>query len=326
MFQFPPVPSPILAHLQEDASFVVIGHVSPDGDCLSSELAMGALLERMGKEVLLANAGPFERTEIKPLAEKFARTIPAAFLAKRPTVVIVDCSAKDRIGSLYDEVKDLHTLVIDHHASGDRFGDDTYIVPDSPSASLLVQRVWEALGYVIDERTARSLFFGFCTDTGFFRFLNAGQGEALRSVASLVDAGASPNMTFMRMTGGKSFSFVKYLGLLIDRATLELDGRVVVTEALLSDRPSYANDKPSDLFYTQALSIAGVQVVLLLKEKEDGCCEVGLRASHDSKVDVGAVAASFGGGGHAHASGMTVRAPLSTVKSNLLHSIALALS
>ena len=118
MSLFPPVPQVILTHLQEDSSFIVIGHKSPDGDCISSELGMEFLLKALGKQVLLANAGPFERQEIQSLRGRFADHIPEAYLAERPTVVVVDCSTSDRIGSLFEQVKDLHVIVIDH--AGDK--------------------------------------------------------------------------------------------------------------------------------------------------------------------------------------------------------------
>lgn len=322
---FPAFSESLLAHIRDDEAFIVIGHVSPDGDCLSSELAMGALLDKLGKEVVLANAGPFERVEIRPYKEQFVSEIPLDFLAKKPTVVITDCSTSDRIGSLLPQIEGLRVLVIDHHASGLTFGDERYIVPASPSTTLLVQHLFETLGVEIDPDTARRLFFGFCTDTGFFRFISSGQGSALSQVAKLVDAGADPNAVYMRMNGGKSLSFIKYLGLLIDRSELFLDGKVAVTYTYLADKEKFACDKPSDLFFQHMLSIEGVKVVLLLKEKEDGKVEVGLRASHDSTADVGKIAARFGGGGHAHASGLTTSGTVTTVRDKLLSAINLAL-
>ena len=325
MSLFPPVPQVILTHLQEDSSFIVIGHKSPDGDCISSELGMEFLLKALGKQVLLANAGPFERQEIQSLRGRFADHIPEAYLAERPTVVVVDCSTSDRIGSLYEQVKDLHVIVIDHHASGTRWGQDLYIVPDSPSTTLLVQHLFETLQVAIPEEAAKRLFFGFATDTGFFRFLQVHQAEALDSVSCLVAEGVSPNQVYMQINGGKSLSFIKYLGILIDRAEPYLDGKVMVTYTWLKDKETFHCDKPSDLFYSQMLSIAGVQAVALFKEKEDGTVEAGLRASHDSTIDVGRIAASFGGGGHVHASGFTVKGDLFTIRDNFLRQVELLL-
>lgn len=320
---FPPIPEAILSHLKKDSSFIVIGHKSPDGDCLSSELGMEFLLKALGKEVLLANAGPFERQEIRPLESRFAHTIPEEYLAKKPTVVIVDCSTNDRIGSLYDQVKHLHVLVVDHHASGERWGDDLYLVPDSPSTTLLVQHLFEALDVEISPEVARLLFFGFATDTGFFRFLQSEQAEALDSVSKLVAKDVSPNQVYMEIHGGKSIAFVKYLGVLIDRAESYFGGKVMISYTRLKDKETYPTDTPSDPFYSHMLSIGGVQAVALFKEKEDGNVEAGLRSSHDNLVDVGRIAAHFGGGGHVHASGFTVKGDVFTIRDNFLKQLEL---
>ncbi|MDD7201754.1 MAG: bifunctional oligoribonuclease/PAP phosphatase NrnA [Sphaerochaetaceae bacterium] len=325
MSLFPPIPQGVLTHLKEDSSFIVIGHKSPDGDCISSELGMEFLLKALGKQVLLANAGPFERQEIQSLRSRFVDHIPDAYLAGKPTVVIVDCSTSDRIGSLYEQVKELRVLVIDHHASGTRWGQELYIVPDSPSTTLLVQHLFETLQVEIPETAAKELFFGFATDTGFFRFLQPNQAEALDSVSRLVAKGASPNQVYMQINGGKSLSFIKYLGVLIDRAESYLDGKVMVTYTWLKDKEKFLCDKPSDLFYGQMLSIAGVQAVALFKEKEDGTIEAGLRASHNSAIDVGQIATFFGGGGHVHASGFTVKGDLFTTRDNFLRQVELFL-
>lgn len=323
MSLFPPVPQVILTHLQEDSSFIVIGHKSPDGDCISSELGMEFLLKALGKQVLLANAGPFERQEIQSLRGRFADHIPEAYLAERPTVVVVDCSTSDRIGSLFEQVKDLHVIVIDHHASGTRWGQDLYIVPDSPSTTLLVQHLFETLDVEISPEVARLLFFGFATDTGFFRFLQSEQAEALDSVSKLVAKDVSPNQVYMEIHGGKSIAFVKYLGVLIDRAESYFGGKVMISYTRLKDKETYPTDTPSDPFYSHMLSIGGVQAVALFKEKEDGNVEAGLRSSHDNLVDVGRIAALFGGGGHVHASGFTVKGNVFTIRDNFLKQLEL---
>lgn len=52
MFSYPPIEEEILALLRNREEFVVIGHVSPDGDCLSSQMAMNSMLLKMGKQFI----------------------------------------------------------------------------------------------------------------------------------------------------------------------------------------------------------------------------------------------------------------------------------
>ena len=69
-------------------------------------------------------------------------------------------------------------------------------------------------------------------------------------------------------------------------------------------------------FIGYARSIEGVEVAFALREWDDGNIRIGFRSK--VKVDVSQVAAEFGGGGHVHASGCTMRGSLEEVKSKVL--------
>ncbi len=321
-FTYPPIDEDILHVLRSREEFIVIGHVSPDGDCLSSQLAVKALLLKMGKRVHLANAGPFDRSEIAHLRADFLNHIDEELYKRNPTVIVVDCSARERLGHLGNEIEGLTTVIFDHHSSGEQFGTYRYIEPRSVSTTLIIMHLFKALSIEISKEIAEHLFFGFATDTGFFRFINAYRGETLRMAAELVDLGVSPNMMNNRMTGGKNLSYVKYLGKLIDRSDSHFEGKLMSSTSYLVDSETYiTNDKPSDALYSMLLSIKGVEVVLFFKQLSEETTEVGFRASHLSHIDVGALAESFGGGGHKKAAGATVQQPLAIVRENLLKAV-----
>jgi len=321
-FTYPPIDDEILSVLKNREEFVVVGHVSPDGDCISSQMAMKALLLKMGKRVHLANAGPFDRSEITHLRADFLNHIDEELHQRNPIVVVVDCSARERLGHLGDEIEGLTTVIFDHHSSGEQFGNYRYIVPRSVSTTLIIMHLYKTLEIEITEEIAEHLFFGFATDSGFFRFINAYRGETLRMAAELVDLGVSPNMMNTKMTGGKNLSYVKYLGKLIDRSEAHFEGKVMSSVSYLTDSEAYiTSDKPSDALYSMLLSIEGVEVVLFFKQLSEDATEVGFRASHQSHIDVGSLAESFGGGGHKKAAGATVQQPIEAVRKNLLKAV-----
>jgi len=322
MFSYPPIDEKILALLRDREEFVVIGHVSPDGDCLSSQMAMNSMLLKMGKTVHMANAGPFDRSEISHLRSDFLNHIDDELKQRDPLIVVVDCSSPERIGHLAEEIEGLTTVVFDHHSSGEQFGTYRYIVPRSVSTTLIIMQLYKALDVEISQEIAEHLFFGFATDSGFFRFINAYRGETLRLAAELVDLGVSPNVMNDRMTGGKSFGYIKYLGKLIDRSESLFDGKVMISSSCLEDSKQYiTTDKPSDSLYTMLLSVQGVEVVLFFKELEGERTEVGFRSSHQSSINVGALAKSFGGGGHKKAAGATVNKPIQETRKLLLEAV-----
>jgi phosphoesterase RecJ-like protein len=322
MFTYPPIGNEIINLITYSKEFVVVGHVSPDGDCLSSEIAMTELLRKLGKTVHMANAGPFDRSEISSLRADFLPHIDAELASRKPVIVVVDCSSSDRLGAIANEIEGLVTVIFDHHSSGEQFGDFKYIIPNSVSTTMIIMQLYKALGVEISKEIAEHLFFGFATDTGFFRFINANRGETLRMVADLVDLGVSPNMMNDKMTGGKSMGYVKYLGKLIDRSESHFEGKLMISSSYLCDSKEYiTTDKPSDALYSMLLSIKEVQVVLFFKEVSENVTEVGFRASHPSKVDVGALAEHFGGGGHKKAAGATIEENIATVKDKLLKAV-----
>lgn len=324
MFTYPAIPKTVVSALQNCKKAVIIGHVAPDGDCIHSELAMAWLLEHMGKEVFVANAGPFDRPEITYWESFFKPTIPQTILDEKPLIVVTDCSSQDRIGDmLAEQTKDLEILVIDHHSSGAQFGSLHYIVPQSYSTTLVIQHLYHTMGVEINEQVAQHLFFGFATDTGFFRFIGPNRGETLRMAGELVDIGVSPNDVYDEMTGGKSFASVKYLARLIDRTEPLFDGKIMVSHETVEDVKEFNQaDRPSDALYAALLSVKGVQAVLFFKIPDEGKVEIGFRGSHDSSVDVGGIAAMLGGGGHKKAAGATVQGTYETVKQQVIEAIA----
>lgn len=323
MFTYPPVPKTAISALKGCTHAVVIGHVAPDGDCIHSELAMAWLLEHLGKEVFVANAGPFDRPEISYWQAFFKDTIPQSVLDEKPLVVVTDCSSRDRIGeALATQIEGLEVLVIDHHSAGASFGSIRYIVPQSYSTTLVIQHIFHTLGVEINEQVAQHLFFGFATDTGFFRFIGPHRGETLRMAAELVDAGVSPNDVYDDMTGGRSFDSIKYLARLIDRTEPMFDGKIMVSHETEEDVKEFDSaERPSDALYSALLSVKGVQAVVFFKLPAPGKVEIGFRGSHDSSVDVGGIAAALGGGGHKKAAGATVEGSYESIRKQVIDAI-----
>ena len=54
----------ISAVLKSRDDYVICGHVSPDGDCLGSQLALAGILKRLGKRVTCVLAKP-EKPDVR---------------------------------------------------------------------------------------------------------------------------------------------------------------------------------------------------------------------------------------------------------------------
>jgi len=292
---------------------LVAGHKEPDGDCVASQLAVAALAARLGTPTLLLSAGPFDRPEIEDLAGRFSASAGDADLGPGAAVVIVDCSTPDRTGSLGPALAGLPSLVIDHHSAGEAYGDVRCIDPDAPSTTAIVLAIHESLGVPVDRDTARLLLFGLCTDTGFFRHLGPGSAETFRAVARLTECGTSTAEAFMMVYGRRTLAGRKLLARMLERTESLADDALLVSWQTLADREAVGTShRGEEDLYRLLQTVKGNRVVAFLKEEQPGRWSVGLRSNPG--IDVGAVAAGFGGGGHRQAAGCDLAGTLESVR------------
>lgn len=303
------------AFLDGHDSFIIAGHKDPDGDCVSSSLITAAIVRALKKECILLNQGPFKRPEIREYEAQFSSEIPFMSLEdkRRTGLLIVDCSELSRLGDLGEGLKGFDTFIVDHHKTAELpSGAQGIVDPTSPAAVCLLTMLYEAIVGTPDAETARVMFFGLCTDTGFFRFLREDSAEVFELAARLVRYGANPNKMYNYVTGGKPYSTRKLLGIFLNRAERYLDGRLVITYETMEDTRNYGqNGRDSDALYSALLSTEGVQAVVFLRQETETNCTGGFRSLDE--VDVSAVAAKFGGGGHKNASGMSVQGKIDTL-------------
>ena len=73
---YTPISQSILDAVREAEEIVVIGHSSPDGDCIFSQLACRRIFTQLGKSVTLLNEGPFTRDEIMAYEKEFLTAVP----------------------------------------------------------------------------------------------------------------------------------------------------------------------------------------------------------------------------------------------------------
>ncbi len=303
------------AFINDHNFFFIIGHKEPDGDCITSCLGIAAILDHFGKPYQLLSAGPFKRNEVIRWQEQFSDTMEFQDESERKEtgLFIADCSEISRLGDIDGDLKGFDTFIIDHHKTSEISGElKGYINADAPACAFLIQLFYETLIGPVPAELAKTLFFGICTDTGFFRFLTDNSAEVFAAVSRLVADGADPRTTYREINSGKPYSTRKLLGILLGRAERYLDGRLVVTYETLEDTKKWGLEgRDSDALYQLMLSAKGVEAVVFLRQDTAITCTGGFRSQ--DKIDVSAVAAKFGGGGHKNASGMSCNGRVETL-------------
>ncbi len=312
-----PVPPELPAFIAGHDLFLIVGHKEPDGDCIGSQLALSSFLHRIGKRTVLLSSGPFTRTEILQYEHAFLDRVPDGLNLASAALIVVDCSSLSRVGRIADQLPSLPVAFIDHHAAGEAAGEVVYIDPAAPSVTRLIQALIEALGGTPSRDEAELLFFGLCTDTGFFRHLDDSGSDSFLSAARLVDQGASPKRTFSMIYGGKSLFTRKLMGEILARTEPYFDGRLLVSYVTDEDHHRYGiASRDSDMVYQLLMTVAGVEAAIVIRQESENNCTVGFRSRES--VDVGAIASQFGGGGHRLAAGLSIEGRIEDVRERML--------
>lgn len=300
------VPIRLLEFLDRYDTYILAGHREPDGDCIGSTLALSSFLLRRGKKTIPVSAGPFKRPEIKQYEQLFVKTVnPADYSAERTGLVVLDCSDITRLGDAAKGLEGYESVTIDHHATNSTESEVSLVDGTAPSTTVLVQAIIEAAGETPTKGEADLLFFGLSTDTGFFRHLDSKSAETFQYASRLIAAGANPKQTFNVMNGGKSFGSRILISRILSRMKLYYGGRLVVSFETLADTTEYGLEgRDSDSLYQLIQGIAGVEAIVIVRQETETNCSVGFRSL--DRIDVSVVAASFGGGGHRQASGLSI--------------------
>ena len=306
------IPPDLLDFIQEGRKFIIVGHKEPDGDCVGSQLVLASALRRMGKEAAACSAGPFKRGEVIPY-ERFFVPVPVDKAGLR--AIVVDCSEVDRVGDLKPCLEGLPLAIIDHHLvreAGPATG-PCFVDAFASSSTLMVFWLIEALGLEPTREEAELLFLGLCTDTGFFRYVNMQGAAAFDAAAALVRLGADPKATYHAIHSGKSLESRKLLGSILARAELHYGGKLVYSCEEYEESFKFGlESRDSDTMYQLFQSISGVEAIVVVRQETPEYCSIGLR-SRDG-VNVGDLAASFGGGGHKQAAGFKANGTINSIK------------
>jgi len=293
---------------------VLTTHLNADGDGAGSEAALASWLRSHGAEAWIINPTAFPDA-LRFLVENEDWIVPAGSRRARDlcdsadVAVVVDTGEVPRIGRMQEAIRELPTVVIDHHPPGDQpIGGISLRDPQACAAAELVCDVITASDGPWNLHIAQGIYVGILTDTGGFRFENT--TTACHDIAAdMIRLGVRPESAYERVYGWAPLR--KYQ--LLQRAlkTLVHDEEFGVT---WMDIPADAYEEvgatTEDLegIVDIPRSIEGTQVGILFRLTQTGEVKISFRSN--GPVDVNVLARKFNGGGHVKASGAVVPGPM----------------
>ena len=314
----------IINRIKVAEHILLASHSDPDGDAVSSLLALGLAIGKIGRKTTIYNASPIPAVyRFLPSVERIVRHIKKA--NTYDVALILDCGDLSRIGEASSTVNQIPMVInIDHHISNTGFGDIQLIDPMACSTAEIVYRLIKAMDVNIDSAIATSIYTGILTDTGSFRFSSTNQA-AFAISKEMIELGVEPHEVAQHVYGTYSLGRIKLLNLALDSIEISENGKLsimTVTDAMFTETRTQPEDVDGMINY--ARRIEDVKVAALIQEQKNGktgsngqrCYHVSLRS--DGSVDVAAIAGSFGGGGHASAAGFQVETTLSKLKSDII--------
>jgi phosphoesterase RecJ-like protein len=315
--------SAICRVLREKERFLIACHENPEGDAIGSELALALALREMGKTATVLNADPVPSNLL--FLPGSDTVVFAEDGSKYDVAVVVDCGSPERTGRVAQELRKCPLLVnIDHHRTNGDLGELSLVDPDAAATGLLIHRVLSAMKFEIGLDVATNIYVAVLTDTGSFHY-GSSSPEAFEVAGEMVRRGVDPWAVAEQVYETQSAHRLRLLGRVLDSLDVSSDGRVACITTMREDLREFASGKDAlEGFINYPRSIVGVEVAVSFREEEGSVFRVSFRSK--GRVDVSAVAARFGGGGHRNAAGCTVPGTLADVKKRVLEALAAVLS
>lgn len=289
--------------LKNNDDFLLISHVSPDGDTLGSTAALYLALKSMGKNVTAAVDGHVPE-KLRFLRDYLTFKRPEEIEGETYSCAVsIDVADMARMGKLADKyLKTPVKINIDHHPTNTGFGDISLIECKSSTGEIIVD-VIDSLGVKIDEKTANCIYAAISTDTGNFIYSSVTE-ETFLKAARMRKCGADISLLAGMIYSERSFGATKIIGRGIDSLELFFDGRVAAIKIHKKDIAECgALKEDTESLINYAREIKGVEVAVFVNEQRENVSKVSLRSNE--YVDVAKIAQGFGGGGHIHAAGYT---------------------
>lgn len=293
---------------------VLTTHLNADGDGVGCEVAIAAWLRANGTEAWIINPTPFPDM-FRFLLEDSSWVVEAGsshaqdLCEGADVAVVLDTGEVPRIGRVRSLIRELQTVVVDHHQPGDQpIGGISLRDPEACATGELVYDVLLAAHGPWPMAALRGMYVAILTDTGSFRFTNATPGSH-RVAAELIAMGVDPEEMHARVYGAAPVRRYRLLQRALE--TLELDEAsgiawMVIPQDAFLELGATQDDLEGMVDVPRG--IQGAHVGLLFRQTATGEVKVSFRSN--GPVDVNELAKRFGGGGHIKASGAMLPGPI----------------
>jgi phosphoesterase RecJ-like protein len=306
-----------IARIHGAKSFLITGHIHPDGDCVGSIFAVQKLLMQLDKIVTVVCHDPIPRNlAFLNLSWLSLSDLDSDFSCD--CVIALDTPSLKRLGSVGDFLAShKNILVIDHHVSNSLFGAVNVVDPAASSCGEMVYKLFTEIGVPISSQAAELLYVAISTDTGSFRYSNTSQSTHL-VIAHLIACGIDLcflNDTLYSRTSRARFQLMQQF---FARASFSHNKKIAWSFLTGKDLIE-CNGVSDDLegFVNFLRDIEDVVIAFFaFQQDSESPTKISFRAK--GSADVNILAACFNGGGHPKAAGCTAQKSIENIVPDII--------
>jgi len=290
----------ILEKIKEYDKILIFRHKRPDGDCTGSTKGLQRILQLTypQKTILLQNC---DFSEYVAFLGSEDEIIPEEEY-KDALGIVVDTSVTERISNPnYSLCKEL--IKIDHHIPQGSYANIEWVEENRSSAAEMIAEFYDTFKdeLKIDTHAATSIYCGMVTDSGRFEYREV-NGTTMRLAGIMIDCGIDLDTLYAHLYL-KDYNTLKFKAFVYKKMKQTKNGVVyiLIDEKIRKKFNLTLEEASTCVGFLD--SIKGSLIWLAFIETKENI-RVRLRSRF---VTVNEVAEQFGGGGHACASGATVK-------------------
>ncbi|MBE6537494.1 MAG: bifunctional oligoribonuclease/PAP phosphatase NrnA [Ruminococcaceae bacterium] len=289
----------IIEKIKEYKRIIIHRHKNPDGDALGSQI---------GLKNMIADAYPEKEVYmVGDMTPRFS-FMEGAVMDEIPDeyypdalAIVLDTSAATLISDeRYKSAKE--SVRMDHHIFVEKICDTELTDTSYESCCGLVTELAIEGGFTLSPVAAKALYTGMVTDSGRFRY-DSTNSNTHRLASHLMKTTFDTNDIYSNLYADE-LSFIQLRAKFVLKINLT-PYRVAYIYTPLDEAKSYGVDyfTISRGMVNTMGDIRGVDIWVNFTETEDGV----LTEIRSNKFNINPVATKYGGGGHAKASGATVK-------------------
>ena len=291
--------------ISKSERILLVAHSRPDPDAVGSNTALAEYIRLRGKHADVACLDPFPDTLLALAKEEFFHP-DQLDLASYDAVMACDSVDRgfDTIVNRFSE--DQAIVLIDHHPDISVRGDVIVIDTAYSSSSELVYLFLRSVDANISKPMATKLLMGIIFDTGGFQ--HGSMSPRVMDIASdLMKRGAPLTKISQTIFAHQNISALKLWGKAFEKAKLNPENGMLVTAVTKKDAEE-CQASIEDIYQVASIlsAVPDAKFAMVLSERDGGIVRASLRSMEQHGVDVSAIAAQFGGGGHRLASGFEI--------------------